>query len=176
MSTFVQKPGLEKEGQKTTTTQVFDQEKREVSFSKKIDQEYFDEKFKEIFNNQNWKKRNHFIEKELNYFSELIEYKIQKNKDEIIFHESLLINPNGTDDTSPTFKAFEEGSEVSSKESNTKKIIDLENLNIKLKNAFIRVQNKTFGVCFVTKKLQNPARLNLVPHATLSVEAKDKRT
>jgi len=42
-----------------------------------------------------------------------------------------------------------------------------------LRNALIRIENKTYGICRVTKKLINKERLKLVPHATLSIEAKN---
>jgi RNA polymerase-binding transcription factor DksA len=78
---------------------------------------------------------------------------------------------NGTDDTSPTFKAFEEGSESMFKEANSnsnrqKKFIR------DLKNALFRVENKTYGLCRVTGKLISKERLKIVPHATMSIEAK----
>ena len=77
------------------------------------------------------------------------------------------------DDTSPTFKAFEEGSETMSKEANTQLAIRQEKFIRDLKNALIRIENKTYGVCRVTGKLINAERLQLVPHATLSIEAKN---
>ena len=80
---------------------------------------------------------------------------------------------NGTDDTSPTFKAFEEGSAVMSKESNSQLAIRQEKFIRDLKNAIIRIENKTYGICRVTGKLINKERLKLVPHATLSIEAKN---
>ena len=76
------------------------------------------------------------------------------------------------DDTSPTFKAFEEGSEMMSKESNMAQATRLEKFIRDLKNALIRIENKTYGVCRVTGKLIDKERLKAVPHATLSIEAK----
>ncbi len=80
---------------------------------------------------------------------------------------------NGTDDTAPTFKAFEEGSETMSKEANSQLAIRQEKFIRDLKNALIRIENKTYGVCRVTGKLIMKERLKLVPHATLSIEAKN---
>jgi len=79
---------------------------------------------------------------------------------------------NGTEDTSPTFKAFEEGSETMSKEANVQLAIRQEKFIRDLKNAILRIENKTYGVCRVTGKLIQKERLKLVPHATLSIEAK----
>ena len=79
---------------------------------------------------------------------------------------------NGTDDTSPTFKAFEEGSSTLSKDENMKLAMRQEKFIKNLSNALIRIENKTYGVCRVTGKLISKERLKLVPHATLSIEAK----
>ena len=80
---------------------------------------------------------------------------------------------NGTDDTYSSFKAFEEGSETLSKESNSILAQRQEKFIRDLKNALIRIENKTYGICRVTGKLIQKARLLLVPHATLSIEAKE---
>ena len=80
---------------------------------------------------------------------------------------------NGPEDTSPTFKAFEEGSETMSKEANAQLALRQEKFIRDLKNALVRIENKTYGICRVTGKLINKKRLNLVPHATLSIEAKN---
>ena len=79
---------------------------------------------------------------------------------------------NGTEDTSPTFKAFEESSSTLSKEENMKLAMRQEKFINNLKNALIRIQNKSYGVCRVTGKLISKDRLKLVPHSTLSIEAK----
>ena len=79
---------------------------------------------------------------------------------------------NGTNDTYSTFKAFEEGSETLSKESNTLLASRQEKFIRDLKYALIRIENNTFGVCRKTGKLISKKRLELVPHATLSIEAK----
>ena len=80
---------------------------------------------------------------------------------------------NGTEDTSPTFKAFDEGSTVMSKESNSQLALRQEKFIRDLKTALIRIENKTYGICRVTGKLISKDRLKLVPHATLSIEAKN---
>ena len=81
---------------------------------------------------------------------------------------------NGTDDTYSSFKSFEEGSETLSKESNTLLAARQEKFIRDLKNALIRIENKTYGICRETGKLISKKRLVLVPHATLSIEAKNK--
>ena len=80
---------------------------------------------------------------------------------------------NGTNDTYSAFKAFEEGSETLSKESNSILAQRQEKFIRDLRNALIRIENKTYGICRVTGKLIKKERLKLVPHATLSIEAKE---
>ena len=108
-------------------------------------------------------------------FKALITEKIGKAQHDLELIKSAYMNDhnNGTEDTSPTFKAFDEGSAVMSKESNSQLAIRQEKFIRDLKNALIRIENKTFGVCRVTGKLINKKRLALVPHATLSIEAKN---
>ena len=116
-----------------------------------------------------------YSDAELDEFKKLIEVKINKAQEDLELLKSAYMNDgnNGTDDTSPTFKAFEEGSETMSKEANTQLAIRQEKFIRDLKNAIIRIENKTYGVCRVTGKLINKKRLLLVPHATLSIEAKN---
>ena len=112
---------------------------------------------------------------ELEAFRVLIKEKIVVAQEQLELMKSAYRNDsnNGTDDTSPTFKAFDEGSEVMSKETSSQLAIRQEKFIRDLKNALIRIENKTYGICRVTKKLINPERLKLVPHDTLSIEAKN---
>ena len=116
-----------------------------------------------------------YSDAELAEFKALIQEKIEKAKHDLELIRSAYMNDhnNGTDDTSPTFKAFDEGSAVMSKESNSQLAIRQEKFIRDLKNALIRIENKTYGICRVTGKLINKKRLELVPHATLSIEAKN---
>jgi len=116
-----------------------------------------------------------YSDAELQEFKTLIEDKIQKARFDLDLLKSSYMNDgnNGTEDTAPTFKAFEEGSETMSKEANTQLAIRQEKFIRDLKNALIRIENKTYGICRVTGKLINKKRLFLVPHATLSIEAKN---
>jgi len=105
----------------------------------------------------------------------LFRKKINKAQSDLDLIKSAYMNDlnNGTDDTSPTFKAFEEGSETMSKEANSQLAIRQEKFIRDLKNALFRVENKTYGVCKVTGKLISKERLMIVPHATMSIEAKN---
>jgi len=116
-----------------------------------------------------------YSDKDLAEFKALIQEKIVKAIHDLDLIKSAYMNDlnNGTDDTSPTFKAFEEGSETMSKEANSQLAIRQEKFIRDLKNALIRIENKTYGVCRVTGKLISKERLKLVPHATLSIEAKN---
>jgi RNA polymerase-binding transcription factor DksA len=115
-----------------------------------------------------------YTEKELEEFKEIILKKIETAQEDLALIRSSYMNDsnNGTDDTSPTFKAFEEGSETMSKESNVQLAIRQEKFIRDLQNALLRIENKTYGICRVTGKLIQKERLKLVPHATLSIEAK----
>tara|TARA_B100000700_G_C14986542_1_gene829136 strand:+ start:326 stop:703 length:378 start_codon:yes stop_codon:yes gene_type:complete len=111
---------------------------------------------------------------ELNEFKKLIESKIKTAEEDLALLKAAYSNDsdNGTDDTSPTFKAFEEGSTTLSRDENMKLALRQEKFIKNLTNALIRIENKTYGICRVTGKLISKERLNLVPHATLSIEAK----
>jgi DnaK suppressor protein len=116
-----------------------------------------------------------YSDADLAEFKDIILKKIEKAQSDLELIKSAYMNDlnNGTDDTSPTFKAFEEGSETMSKEANSQLAIRQEKFIRDLKNALFRVENKTYGVCKVTGKLISKERLKIVPHATMSIEAKN---
>ncbi|WP_185853210.1 TraR/DksA family transcriptional regulator [Blattabacterium cuenoti] len=107
-------------------------------------------------------------------FRKLILEKLEKAKKDLsIFKDSFSNNQdNGTDDTYPTFKAFEEGSETLSKEQNAQIVEHLQKFIKSLNAALIRVENKDYGICRITKRLIPKGRLMAVPHTTLSIEGK----
>ncbi|RRJ90344.1 TraR/DksA family transcriptional regulator [Paenimyroides tangerinum] len=115
-----------------------------------------------------------YSDADLAEFKQIILKKIEKAQADLDLIKSAYMNDlnNGTDDTSPTFKAFEEGSETMSKEANSALAIRQEKFIRDLKNALIRIESKTYGVCRVTGKLIEKERLKVVPHATMSMEAK----
>lgn len=118
--------------------------------------------------------RQRYSDSDLQEFKEIILEKIEKAEKDLALIKESFINDrnNGTDDTSPTFKAFEEGAEILSKEQNAILAGRQEKFIRDLKYALIRIENKTYGICRVTGKLINKERLKAVPHATLSIEAK----
>ncbi len=116
-----------------------------------------------------------YSDTDLAEFKDLIIKKINKAQADLDLIKSAYMNDlnNGTDDTSPTFKAFEEGSETMSKEANSQLAIRQEKFIRDLKNALFRVENKTYGTCKVSGKLIDKERLLIVPHATMSIESKN---
>jgi RNA polymerase-binding transcription factor DksA len=118
-----------------------------------------------------------YSDAELQEFKEIILKKIEKAESDLDLLREQFANDknNGTDDTSPQFKSFEEGSSVMSKESNSQLASRQEKFIRDLKNALVRIENKTYGICRVTGKLIESERLKLVPHATMSMEAKLKQ-
>lgn len=133
------------------------------------------QEFNEIFCNFNLKERTFFNQKELDFFEKITKINLQKaQRDLALITDHSSNNENGTDDTAPNFKAFEEGSQVMSKEQNADIVVRQVKYIRDLKNTLIRIKNHSYGICRLTKKLINPNRLRLVPHATLSIEGKNK--
>ncbi len=121
------------------------------------------------------KDRVRYSDSDLAEFKEIILKKLQSAEEDLVLIKEVLVNDkgNGTDDTSPTFKAFEEGSETMSKEQNAILAARQERFIRDLRNALMRIENKTYGICRVTGNLISKDRLKAVPHATLSIEAKN---
>ncbi len=111
---------------------------------------------------------------DLEEFKQIILKKLARAQEDLEILNSSYKNDstNGTDDTSPTFKAFEAGAETMAKESNVQLAIRQEKFIRDLNNALLRIENKTYGICRATGKLIQKERLKLVPHATLSIDAK----
>jgi DnaK suppressor protein len=118
--------------------------------------------------------RTRYSDKELAEFKELILVKLKEAQTDYELLKQTLSNEDnhGTDDTSPTFKLLEDGSDVMSKEETAQLAARQEKYIINLKNALVRIENKSYGICRVTGKLIPKERLRSVPHATLSIDAK----
>ena len=121
--------------------------------------------------------RTHFSDEELIEFRDLINNKLEKARHDLILLTEAYTNSNGNDtmDTSPTFKVLEEGYQVLLKEENARLAGRQEKFIQSLENALVRIENKTYGICRETGKLISKERLRIVPHATLSMEAKLKQ-
>jgi RNA polymerase-binding transcription factor DksA len=121
------------------------------------------------------KERTHYTDEELQEFREIILDKLEKARHDLLLLTEAYSNSSGNDimDTSPTFKVLEEGYQVLSKEENARLAGRQEKFIQSLENALVRIENKTYGICRETGKLIPKERLRAVPHATLSIEAKN---
>lgn len=119
-------------------------------------------------------KKTRYSDEELEEFKAIILEKLEKARADLkILTEAIASgDENGTDDTSPTFKILEEGYQVLSKEENGRLAMRQQKFITSLENALIRIENKSYGICRVTGNLIPKERLRIVPHATLSIEAK----
>jgi len=113
-----------------------------------------------------------YSDEELAEFKELINQKLAQARKDIKVLRSLLDNH---DMTQTKIVTFEDSASTYSKESNLKLIGRLERFVRDLENALIRIENKTYGICRETGKLISKKRLMAVPHATLSIEAKNRQ-
>lgn len=120
--------------------------------------------------------RMRYSDNELLEFKELILKKVEDSKKDLeLLRDTLSYNDDhGTNDTSPSFKMMEDGSETLSREETAQLALRQEKFITSLESALVRIENKTYGLCRVTGKLIPKARLRLVPHATLSIEAKEQ--
>jgi RNA polymerase-binding transcription factor DksA len=118
--------------------------------------------------------RSRYSDKELLEFKELIIGKLKEAQADYDLLKQTLSNADnhGTDDTSPSFKLLEDGSDVLSKEETAQLAVRQEKYVVNLKNALMRIENKTYGICRVSGKLIPKERLRSVPHATLGIDAK----
>ncbi len=120
--------------------------------------------------------KNRYSDEELQEFKELIENKLAEARENLKLMRDQLTHKDdfGTDDTSPTFKMMEDGSETISREELAQLAARQEKFIQHLENALVRIENKTYGICRVTGKLIPKERLRAVPHATLTIEAKEQ--
>lgn len=120
-------------------------------------------------------KKTRYSDAELEEFRAIINEKLQAAKGEYENLRSTVMNANNndTDDTSPTFKNMEEGASTLSKEDAGRLAQRQMKFIQNLQAALIRIENKTYGVCRETGNLIPKERLRAVPHATLSIEAKE---
>ena len=118
--------------------------------------------------------KKYYSNEELQEFKEIILKKIDEAKRNLELLNAAVANEgNDVTDTSPTFKTLEEGSYVLSKEENSKLAARQQKFIKDLEAALIRIENKTYGICKVTGKLIPKERLRVVPHTTMTIEAKE---
>lgn len=116
-----------------------------------------------------------YSDNELKEFQDLINSKLKEAREDLeLLKGSLSHNDDhGTNDTGRTFNMMEDGSDTLSREEIAQLASRQEKFIANLNNALVRIENKTYGICRVTGKLIRKERLKLVPHATLSIEAKN---
>jgi RNA polymerase-binding transcription factor DksA len=124
------------------------------------------------------KEKTRYSDAELEEFKEIILKKLEEARRDLQLLTDAFTNNNDADtnDTSPTFKVLEEGYMVRSKEENSQLAARQAKFIHNLEVALIRIENKTYGICRETGKLIPKERLRSVPHATLSIEAKNRQS
>jgi|SRR5690554_740929 len=118
-----------------------------------------------------------FTDAELEEFKEIIEKKLAGAREDLNqLRQSLsYADDNSTNDTASSFKMIEDGSETMTREETAQLASRQEKFINHLENAMRRIESKTYGICRETGKLIQKERLRLVPHATLSIEAKQRQ-
>lgn len=118
-----------------------------------------------------------YSDEELEEFRKIIQDKLQvaRHDYDVLLDQLSNRNNNGIDDTMPTYHVLEEGSETQSKEALISMAARSQKFIQGLEAALVRIKNKTYGICRETGKLIPKERLRAVPHATLSIEAKNAR-
>ncbi|MBE2290409.1 MAG: TraR/DksA family transcriptional regulator [Chitinophagaceae bacterium] len=116
-----------------------------------------------------------YSDEELAEFKQIIVTRLDAARKELHYLQGLITRKDeaGTEDTENRFMNMEDGSGAMEREQ----LAQLASRQIQFMNhlekALVRIENKTYGVCRVTGKLIDKARLRAVPHATLSIEAKN---
>ena len=121
------------------------------------------------------KDKTRYSDEELQEFKDLINRKLQEPQEDYqLLKGSLSHNDDhGTDDTGRTFNMMEDGSETLSREEVAQLAARQEKFIQNLQAALVRIQNKTYGICRISGTLIPKERLRLVPHATMSIDAKN---
>ena len=115
-----------------------------------------------------------YSDADLGEFRELIQKKLDQAKKELAYLQGLITRKDemGGDETENRYMTMEDGSMSMEREQLAQMASRQINYIDHLEKALMRIENKTYGICRVTGKLIDKARLRAVPHATLSIEAK----
>ena len=116
-----------------------------------------------------------YSDEELEEFRQIIEEKLVIARSDYEMFINELSSANDNEDRLAVYKTLEEGSPMQSKETLIANAARAQKFIQSLEAALLRIQNKTYGICRETGKLIPKERLRLVPHATLSIEAKQMR-
>lgn len=111
--------------------------------------------------------------KELSEFQKIIDAKLEEAKKQLNFYKNQLSEMADNPDTK--VKGLDDGLSTVENERLSSMALRMQKHIQHLENAKLRIQNKVYGICRVTGKLIAKERLVAVPHATLSMEAKEKR-
>ena len=133
--------------------------------------------FFNLTKNKSMAEKTRYSDEELEEFRQIINDKLALARRELSIMMGQLNNSdnNGVDDTSPTYKALEEGSASQSKEEIAQMAGRQQKFIQGLEAALVRIENKTYGIDRMTGELIPKERLRIVPHATLSVASKNAR-
>ena len=122
-------------------------------------------------------KRTRYSDEELEEFRQIINERLKTARED--YDQTMRVlsgqDTNDVDDTSPTYKALEEGSTAQTKEELVTMAQRQQTFINGLEAALMRIKNKTYGIDRITGELIPKERLRAVPHATLSVESKNAR-
>ena len=118
--------------------------------------------------------KNRYGDTELEEFRTIIAQKLEEAKEALEILKGSLSHKDdhGTNDTGRSFNMMEDGAETLMREENAQLASRTEKFITNLEHALVRIKNKTYGICRKTGKLISKDRLKLVPHTTLSIEAK----
>lgn len=117
--------------------------------------------------------RTRYSDEELAEFDALIDEKLHKAKEQLEFYMGQLQDMSDNPDSK--IKGLDDGLSTTESERLTNMAGRTRKHIQHLENAKIRIKNKVYGVCRVTGKLISKERLKVVPHATLSIEAKQSQ-
>ena len=133
--------------------------------------------FFNLTKNKSMAEKTRYSDEELEEFRQIINDRLALARRELSIMMGQLNNSdnNGVDDTSPTYKALEEGSASQSKEEIAQMAGRQQKFIQGLEAALVRIENKTYGIDRMTGELIPKERLRIVPHATLSVASKNAR-
>jgi DnaK suppressor protein len=123
------------------------------------------------------KVKNRYSDAELAEFKEIILKKLAESKEDynMLIGSLTHKDSHGTDDTGRSFNMMEDGSETLMREEMAALANRQEKFIKNLEMALVRIENKSYGICRATGNLISKERLRLVPHATLSIEAKNSQ-
>ena len=118
-----------------------------------------------------------YSDEDLMEFRELIQRKLETAKNELQYLQAVIMRKDegGTEDTENKYQSIEDGSASMDREQFTQLASRQISFITHLEQALVRIENKTYGICRDTGKLIDKARLRAVPHATLSIEAKNAK-